>query len=297
MKVLITGSNGFLGQHLCLHFCTNKYEVTAASRGDCRIPVANFKYYKIDFINRDAVAQMMQTVQPDIVIHNAAMSRPDECEKNKSECLKQNVEATKNLLLSLKSSGFENSHFIYISTDFVFGENGPHSEDDVLQPLNFYGETKLEAEEAVKQALVNYVIVRPVFIYGPVWQGLRPSFLHWVKNNLEQQKCIKVVSDQLRTPTFVGDICKGIEQIICLKKQGVFHLAGKDILSPYQMAITTANALNLNISLIGNVTFATFKEPVMRAKNGVLNIDKAIKELAYNPVSFEEGVNLTFKKK
>ena len=210
---------------------------------------------------------------------------------NKPLCIANNVTATKYLIDAAKKI---NAKFIYTSTDFIFGENGPHKEDDIPAPLNFYGESKLQAEEIVKSSGLNYVIIRPVFIYGNIWQGLRPSFLHWVKNNLEQGKKIKVVSDQLRTPTYVYDICKGIEIIIKENVNGVFHLAGKNILSPYQMAITVADVLQLDKSLIENVTSDTFPEPVARAKLSGLKIDKAIAQLNYAPVSFEEGVKLTF---
>jgi dTDP-4-dehydrorhamnose reductase len=123
---------------------------------------------------------------------------------------------------------------------------------------------------------------------------LRPSFLHWVKNSLEQNRPIKVVSDQLRTPTFVYDICKGIASIIAGHKTGVYHLAGKDILSPYQMAVSTARTLGLDAGLIENVTSATFPEPVKRAARSGLKINRAMAELGYQPVSFEEGVQQTF---
>jgi dTDP-4-dehydrorhamnose reductase len=123
---------------------------------------------------------------------------------------------------------------------------------------------------------------------------MRPTFLHWVKSNLEQGKQIKVVGDQLRTPTYVTDICVGLLNIISLKAKGGFHLAGKDILSPYQMAITTAKLLQLDVSLIEQVTAETFAEPVARAKRSGLFITKAQNELGYNPVSFEDGVRLTF---
>jgi dTDP-4-dehydrorhamnose reductase len=151
------------------------------------------------------------------------------------------------------------------------------------------------AEELVKNTANNYAIVRPVFIYGPTLQGIRPSFLHWVKNNVEAGKTIKVVSDQLRMPTFVTDICKGLQTIVLDDKQGVYHLAGKDILSPYEMAIAVADLLGLDKKLIISVTAATFAEPVVRAKKSGLKIDKSIQELNYQPVSFNEGVMLTFK--
>lgn len=294
MKVLITGANGFVGQHLTIFLAERNYTVVACSRGECRIPkCGSFEYYSIDLTNENAVNNLVAAVSPDIIVHTAANSKPDDCHINRDTCLLQNVEATKYLVKAL--SGIStHARFIYLSTDFIFGEDGPHSEDDVAGPLNFYGESKLLAEQAVKASNISYAIVRPVFIYGPVWEGLRSTFLHWIKNSLEQGKQIKVVSDQTRTPTFVIDICKGIESIIILNQEGDFHLAGKDLLSPYDMAISVASFLNLDAALIENVTSESFKEPVQRAKRSGLKIDKAIRLLSYNPVDFEKGVELTF---
>lgn len=234
---------------------------------------------------------MMREILPDAVVHTAAMSKPDECQQDPEKCLLYNVKATSYLINAAQNT---NTHFIYMSTDFIFGENGPHSETDDPGPLNFYGESKLMAERLVNQSTTDHCIIRPVFIYGKCWEGMRPSFLHWVKNNLEQGKAIKVVTDQSRTPTYVGDLCKGIEQILLQRTGGVYHLAGKNILSPYAMAVTVAGVLGLNGSLIEPVTSATFPEPVRRSKRSGLKIDKAIRELNYAPVDFEEGVRLSF---
>lgn len=294
MKILITGANGFLGQHLTLFLAQKNYDVIACSRGECRIPQhIPFEYFSVDLTDENAVSELINKVSPDVIVHTAANSKPDDCHINREGCLQQNVEATKYLLSALATQN-DKARFIYLSTDFIFGENGPHSEDDETGPLNFYGESKLMAEHAVKESGLAYAIVRPVFIYGPVWNGVRSTFLHWVKNSLEQGKQIKVVSDQTRTPTFVTDICKGIEAIIRLNEQGDFHLAGKDLLSPYDMAIAVASFLKLDAALIENVTSESFVEPVQRAKRSGLKIDKAIKLLDYDPVDFMTGVELTF---
>lgn len=294
MKVLITGANGFLGQHLTLYLAGKGYEIFACSRGESRIPdKISFTYCSIDLTDQPAVAELIADIKPDVLIHTAANSKPDDCHINHENCLQQNVEATRCLLQALEESA-PASRFIYLSTDFVFGENGPHAEDDEKGPLNFYGESKLQAELAVQNSVVSYAIVRPVFIYGPVWNGVRSTFLHWVKTNLEQGKSIKVVSDQTRTPTFVTDICKGITSIIALKQEGVFHLAGKDLLSPYEMAVAVASFLGLDAALIENVTSETFIEPVQRAKRSGLRIEKARQLLQYDPVDFATGVALTF---
>ena len=287
-RILITGANGFLGQHLCMYLNNAGLNIIATGKGENRLVDKSIAYLPLELTDRPAVEMFIEKLQPDAIIHTAAMSKPDECENNKELCTDINVNATKHLLEA--SSG----HFIYLSTDFIFGENGPHSEADNPAPLNFYGESKLQSEQLVQQSKHATAIVRPVFIYGQSLPGMRPTFLHWVKNNLEQNKPIKVVSDQWRTPTYVQDICKGIEAIISKTATGIFHLAGKEILSPYEMALHTANVLNLDSSLIEKVTADTFPEPVKRAKRSGLKIDKAKAELSYNPVSFEEGVRRTF---
>ena len=293
MKILVTGANGFVGQHLTI-FLAGKHNIFAASRGECRIPRKyNFDFFSVDLIEKKNIEALLAATNPDVIIHTAAMSKPDECENDKEKCLLHNVGATKTLLQALITKGGKKK-FIFISTDFVFGENGPHAENATPDPLNFYGESKLLAEQEVKKNGVDYAIIRPVFIYGESWHGLRPSFLHWVKNNLERKNTIKVVGDQKRTPTFVNDLCKGIESIINLNKSGEWHFAGKDILSPFEMAETVSKVLKLDSSLIEEVSSDTFIEPVKRAKHSGLLIDKAIKETGYCPVSFEEGVKLTF---
>jgi dTDP-4-dehydrorhamnose reductase len=287
-RILVTGANGFLGQHLCLFLNAQGYEIIATGRGECRIPSKNLLYEACDLTSYEQVSLLLKKHNPTVIVHAAAMSKPDECNSNREDCLRTNIEATKHLLQ------YKSRHFIYVSTDFIFGENGPHAEDDAAGPLNFYGESKLASENLVKTSSSKTSIVRPVFIYGKTWQGLKGSFLHWVKNNLEQNKQIKVVSDQLRTPTYVEDICKGIQTIIDKEVAGVYHFAGKDILSPFEMALTTARVLGLDEALIEKVTADTFPEPVKRAKRSGLKIDKARRDLAYEPVSFEEGVRLTF---
>jgi dTDP-4-dehydrorhamnose reductase len=287
-KILITGANGFLGQHLCNHLSHAGFAVTATGRGERRL-MNHINYERLELTNAVEVAAFLKNNKFDVIVHTAALSKPDECENNRQHCIEVNVEATKHLLHSASS------FFVYTSTDFIFGENGPHTEDQLPEPLNFYGESKLMAEQEVRKSGIQFSIVRPVFIYGKQLPGSRPTFIHWVKDNLEQKKIIKVVSDQQRTPTYVGDINAGIETIINKQATGDYHLAGKDILSPYQMAVQTADVLKLDKSLIEKVTSETFPERVRRAKRSGLNIEKAQKELRYKPVSFEEGVRLTFE--
>ena len=290
MKVIITGANGFLGQHLSLFLQDKSIDVMASGRGQCRIEFNNpptVNYVEANITNALEVDKLLSENAPDWVIHCAAMSKPNECHINHEECILQNVTATNYLITSCKYSG---AKLLYLSTDFIFGENGPHNEEDIPAPLNFYGESKLKAEELVKNSGLHWAIVRPVLIYGKQLPGTPPSFLHWVKNSLENNKAIKVVNDQFRTPTLVTDICEGIYSIIQQDEQGVFHLSGNEILTPYQMAIKVAKEYQLEETLITAVTSDTFPEPVKRARYSGLKNDKAKKVLGFNPRSFDEGI-------
>jgi dTDP-4-dehydrorhamnose reductase len=221
------------------------------------------------------------------------MSKPDECAANPSLCNANNIEATQHLLEA--ATKVATQHFVYLSTDFIFGENGPHAEEDAPAPLNLYGASKLEAEALVNAASLKTTIIRPVFMYGPVWENLRPSFIQWVAGKLQNGEPIKVVTDQARTPTYIGDLCWGIRKIINDKVSGTFHLAGKDIVSPYDMAVAVAKHLNLPLGLIEPVTADTFPEPVKRAQRSGLKIDKAVDALGYAPHSFAAALQKCFE--
>lgn len=290
MKILVTGANGFLGQHLCLYLQQAGHEVIATGRGNSRLPTTFVqKYAAADLTNATEVHALVQQAQPDVIIHSAAMSKPDECHVQREACLLHNVEVTRYLTDAANSLN-KPVHFIYVSTDFVLPDNGPHDETVTPAPLNFYGESKLQSEQLVASAMKHYAIMRPVFMYGAVWEGLRGGFVQWVRQSLEQGKPIKVVNDQLRTPTYVGDICQGLEAIARLQKNGIYHLSGKEEITPYQMALAVANELQLDSAVITPVTADTFPEIVQRAKKAGLIIRKAEQELAFAPVGFAAGI-------
>ena len=293
MKVLVTGANGFTGQHLIKTLVDKGFEIIATSRNAARLPsYNNLTYYNIELTDVRNVENLFDLTRPEAVIHTAAMSKPDECAAHPNLCKANNIEATGHLLGAATKVGTQ--HFVYLSTDFIFGEGGPHAEDDVPAPLNLYGASKLEAEALVNAGSIKATIVRPVFMYGPVWENLRPSFIQWVAGKLKNGEPIKVVTDQARTPTYIGDLCWGIRKIINDKVPGTFHLAGKDIVSPYNMAVAVAKHLNLPLGLIEPVTADTFPEPVKRAQRSGLKIDKAVTTFGYAPHSFTEALQKCF---
>lgn len=294
MKVLITGANGFLGHYLCGQLLDKGYPVVATGKGDCRLPYLChplFHSTKMDFTDIAAVNEVMEAKKPDIIVHAGAISKPDECELNKAFADKVNVEGTRNLL---EAAGRQQAHFIFISTDFIFdGREGMYKEEDTGDPVNYYGHTKLKAEALVKQYSFAWAIVRTVLVYGKPLTG-RGNILTVVKEKLEKGEEYSVFDDQVRTPTFVEDLAAGIVAIIEKKATGIFHLSGKDILTPYQMACKAADHLHLDKSQLKKVTAADFSQAARRPLKTGFIIEKARRELGYDPISFEEGLVKTF---
>ena len=292
MKVLVTGANGLLGQHLIKLLIDNNYQVVATSRGESRLPFepsANYIYHSMDITNDMQTFAVMNTEKPDVVVHAAAMTQVDECELRPQQCEQINVHGTSQILTDAETFS---SHFIYISTDFVFdGEKGNYSEEDETRPISLYGFTKMQAEAMVQTSDIPFAIVRTCLVYGNMLLGTRSNIISWVKESLEQGKNIKVVTDQWRTPTYVEDLAKGILLIIQQKAEGIFHISGKDWLSPYDIALKTAARFDLDSTKIEKVDASTFKQPGRRPLKTGFVIEKARKELGYEPISFDEALN------
>ena len=293
MKVLITGANGLLGQHLTKLLLDKNYQVVATSRGESRLPFepsGNYTYHSMDIANALETYSVMNLEKPDVVVHAAAVTQVDDCELRPQHCERINVQGTSQVLTDAETFS---SHFIYISTDFVFdGEKGNYSEEEDTKPISIYGFTKLQAESMVQTSEIPFAIVRTCLVYGNLLQGTRSNIVSWVKENLEQGKTIRVVSDQERTPTYVGDLAKGIALIIEKKATGIYHISGKDWLTPYDIAIKTAQKYQLDASKIVKVDASTFKQPGRRPLKTGFVIEKARTELGYEPITFDEGLDL-----
>jgi dTDP-4-dehydrorhamnose reductase len=299
MKILVTGANGLLGQHLVKQLLEKGYTVIATGRGEARIAFEGwgqqFAYLPMDIADATSVQAVMDAVKPEVMVHAAAMTQVDICERDPELCERINVTGTS---LVLVDAEVYCKQFIYISTDFVFdGEAGNYKEEDDLKPISYYGFTKMQAEAITETSTIPWAIVRTCLVYGNTLQGTRSNIITWVKESLEQGKPIKVVADQWRTPTYVEDLAKGIVLIIEKQATGIYHISGKDLVTPYDMALQTADLFQLDNSKIERVDAATFTQPGKRPPKTGFVIEKARKELGYEPVSFAEGLKQMFKDK
>jgi len=294
MKILVTGSNGLLGQKLTERLQADQsVHLIATARGNTVLPITRGEYHTLDVTDGNAVTTLLTAVKPDVVIHTAAMTQVDQCETEREACWKANVTATENII---KGCAATSAHLVHVSTDFIFdGSRGPLDETEKPAPVNYYGESKLAAEERVINSTIGWSILRTVLVYGITRDMSRSNIVLWVKNSLEQGKTIQVVNDQWRTPTLAEDLAQGCYLAALKKATGIYNISGKDFLSPYDIAIKTAEFFNLDKSLIKATDSSTFKQPALRPLTTGFIITKAERELGYRPHSFEEGIGVLAK--
>lgn len=296
--ILVTGANGLLGQFLVKVLVENHWEVLATGRGPSRLyfpedlalrgGTASYVYADMDFTSAADVAHTLDRWQPTVILHAGAMTQVDPCEEDPLECYRVNVEGTQILLEAAAARG---ARFVFVSTDFVFdGAAGPYREEDTPNPISAYGRSKLEAERCVMAASLDWSIIRTVLVYGTPLSGTRSNIISWTRSSLESGKRIQVVCDQWRTPTYVEDLALAIESVVRLNARGLYHISGKDFMTPYDMALRTARHLGLDETLLTRVDASTFTQPGRRPPRTGFIIDKAIRELGYAPISFDEGI-------
>jgi dTDP-4-dehydrorhamnose reductase len=294
MKILVTGANGLLGQKLVALLQQDKnIDLIATARNMLVTPLTRGEFHPLGTTSRDQVEKVVTLTKPDVIINTAAMTQVDDCEKDHEACIANNVTAVENLISACK---LVNAQLIHLSTDFIFdGTEGPLDELAEPNPVNFYGESKLAAEQLIRFSDINWCILRTVLVYGVVPDMSRSNIVLWVKKSLEEGKKISVVNDQWRTPTLAEDLAMGCYLAATKKAKGIYNISGKDFLSPYDIAVQTAKFFKLDASLINATDSNQFKQPARRPLKTGFVIEKAKKELGYKPHSFVEGLEVVSK--
>jgi dTDP-4-dehydrorhamnose reductase len=211
----------------------------------------------------------------------------DKCETNKELAWKINVEGTKNIVEAAHDAG---SFLIYISTDYVFGgEKGLYKETDKPDPINYYGVTKLKAEEIV-QTQAEYFIARPSVIYGSTPAAGKVNFALWLIETLRKSERVKIVTDQWNTPTLNTNLAEMTLEVVERRLTGIYHLCGATRVSRLEFATSIANAFGLDPSLIDPVLSSQFTWPAKRPMDSSLDTSKAQKALQSKPLVMAEAL-------
>lgn len=298
-KILITGSNGLLGQKLVYRLMLDpQVDCIASARGENRLLIkGNYRYAAMDISDSQNIWNVLSYEKPDCIIHTAAMTNVDACELDPANCKLMNTDAVFHLINSLEK--LQNAdpsykpHFIHLSTDFIFnGTKGPVDENETPDPLSIYADSKLQAEKLVQNSKLRWAIVRTVLVYGIVDNMSRSNIVLWAKSNLESGNKINVVDDQFRTPTLAEDLADGCIRIAKKSAEGIYNISGKDFMSILELVQRVAKFYKLDESLIIPSSSESIKQPAKRPPITGFIIDKAKRELGYSPHSFEEGIQI-----
>lgn len=290
MRILITGSNGLLGQKIVGQLVKKKIDFLATSLGNNRnSSCPNDQYTQLDITDQNQIKEVFRAYQPNVIINTAAMTNVDACEVNELECQKINVDAVRYLLAASKSI---NAHFIHLSTDFVFdGENGPYSEEDQRNPLSVYALSKVQSEDLLlNDPYEHWAILRTIIVFGEGENLSRSNIVLWAKDVLEKGEPMSIVNDQFRAPTWADDLAWACIEAAKREAKGVFHIAGPETFSIYELVKRVASFFENDFSVITAVDSSTLNQKAKRPPSTGFVLDKARKLLNYNPMTFEESL-------
>jgi len=284
LKFLVTGSAGLVGQQVVKDLSKSNqvfscYNESKPEYGDS---------VKMDLKNYEMISSVLTEIKPDVVIHLGAMTGVDLCEKEKTSASEINTKATE---IIAKECSKLNSFLVYVSTDYVFDGNfGMYKEDDVANPLGFYGKSKLEGEKAVQNFSTNWCIARTSTPFG--LHPTKKSFPMWVIENLQKQKQIDVLIDQFTSPTYIPNLSRMLIEISERRITGVIHAAGASKISRYQMASMVSDKLNLDGTLLKQISINKMKWVAQRPKDSSLDVSRASSILNEKPQKIDQSLNL-----
>lgn len=291
MKVLITGSNGLLGQKL-VAFCTvNNLEFLAVSKGSNRNPDCSESFYtQLDLTDEAQVIDFFANNAFTHCIHTAAMTNVDACELNPDACMEINQHASNRLFdLCVQKDVF----FLLLSTDFVFdGTKGNYTELDLPNPLSVYGNSKFLSEQhLLNSRSANWAIARTIIVYGNGYALNKSNIFTWLLTALKANKTVSLLTDQFRAPTWAEDLAWGCMQIVELGEKGIFHLCGPETLSIYEIGIRVANHIGADVHLVQKSDTNTLNQAAQRPPHTGFDLTKSQQILNYSPKRIEETLD------
>jgi len=273
-KVLIVGSGGILGSELSIRL-NELFDVLA-------LPKSSSKNF-LDITDFNMMYSIFKNFDPDFVINCAAFTNVDSCESNKQIARNVNVKGLMNLLKCMSKT----SKMIHISSDYVFdGKDGNYKENDMKKPVNYYGKTKLEADNLLMGSNSNYLIIRPNVLYSSNISK-NNHFLSWVVNSLKEKTEINVVNDQISNPVYVSDLVEVIVSSLLVDYNGVYHFGSEDVISRYDFALLISKIFKLDENLINPIKTSDLKQIAKRPKKSFLNCNKIISDLNIDLYSTE----------
>jgi len=287
MKLLIIGASGVLGSRLFNDAISKKWN-TLGTYCSCE---SNGLIY-LDVRDMNSMEKVFNFFRPEIVVMAGGITNVDLCTLKPKLAKDVNIKGTLNLVKKIKEYG---SKLVYVSTDYIFdGENGPYKEEDKPNPINKYGETKLEAENIVKAKLKEHLIVRTCQLYGVAEPSSSPTknFAIKIIHNMRNNKKVHAADDLYSTPTYAGSLSEIIMKLIEKKANGIYHGAGAEFINRYDYVNKIADIFGLDKNLIQEVKLKDLKLKAKRPKKGGLKIDKIAGKIDCRLLSCADGLEL-----
>ena len=291
---MITGAEGQLGKALQIGL-TDKFNILSTTRQPTQLAKNQRNVQKLDITDKENISNVLESFKPDIIINCAAYTNVDGSEINKDLAHQVNVEGLRNLI----QLSDINTYLIQISSDYVFdGDSGPYSEDEHTFPVNYYGKTKLEAENILRGTRRKWVIFRPNVLYSSDIYS-KGNFFAWIYKSLLKKDSISVVTDQISNPTFNQQFVRAIFQCIIMDFEGILHIGSDDYMSRYEFALEIAKVFGFDSTLITKIDTDSLTQKVKsyiakRPIHSGLVVSKIEKEL--NTSSHSTNYNLKLLK-
>ena len=282
-NILITGGSGLLGVNFSIYL-RDKYNIFATYNNKL-IKINNIKFKKINFLSTDSLIESLKNINPLFIIHCAALSNVDYCEKNKKIAFQINVKITENISISCIKLKIK---LVYISTDHLFdGRSKMLNEDHPKKFLNYYSQTKSLAEEIILKFNKDYLIIRTNF-FG--WgTSYRKSFSDRIIDNLRANKEIHLFNDVYFTPILMKELFDKIHNLTLKDKKGIYNIVGNERISKYTFGMIIANIFSLNSDLIEPISINSIRNLSSRPYDMSLSNMKYCTELNDTFLSLEKS--------
>ena len=290
MRLLVTGLNGFVGGSLAVQ-ASKKFEVHGIYHSDTSGLPDEIHSYQLDLTDREKVVALFDQIQPDAVIHTAAIANIDFCENNKNQAWQVNVGITETLADLCKKSM---AKMVFCSTDTVFdGKKGFYTEEDAPKAVNYYAQTKIEAEKIVLNAYSKNIVARLALVMGLPVLGKGNSFLADTIEKLKNGDYVTFPENEIRTPIDVVTLGAALTELADSEFSGIIHLSGNTRINRYKMAIQIAELLSYDTGLVKGTNSNELKGRAPRPDDASMENGLAKKILNTPMLSLLEGLDLS----
>lgn len=295
-KLLIFGISGLTGYRLA-NLAVNDYKVFG-TYNKRPVSIDNCEIFQHDKTEKEKTTSLIKKLNPDVIIDCSALHNVNYCETHQEESWSVNVEAPLHIANLCRET---NARLIYISTDYVFdGTIKNYNEKSETNPLNYYGITKLEAEEGIANSGISYAIARTSLVFG--WNpgelkgqtsssGKSMNFVIWALKKLRSGESLTIVKDQFSTPTLADNLAEYLLALAGSEINGIFHTAGKECVNRYEFTLKIAENFDIDKELITPITSEKFKQVAKRPMRCCLDVSKAEQQLNVKPLSIDAALS------